>query len=163
MARKVFFSFHFGVDSWRASQVRQIGALEGNEPVSDNDWETIKRGGDAAIERWIASQMKGRTCAVVLVGAQTASRPWVKYEIRKAWESGLGVVGIRIHGLKDRAQQTSMPGANPFVAFNLQQTPLSQIVSLHDPAGFDSKAVYASIEKNLDAWIEAAIKIRAKY
>ena len=163
MTRKVFFSFHFDADSWRASKVRQMGALEGNEPVSGNDWETVKRGGDAAIESWIASQMKGRTCAVVLVGAQTASRPWVKYEIRKAWESGLGVVGVRIHGLTDRNLQTARPGANPFAGFNLNQTPLSQIVPLHDPAGLDSKAVYASIEKNLDAWVEDAIRIRAKY
>jgi hypothetical protein len=163
MARKVFYSFHFDADSWRAAQVRQIGALEGNEPVSGNEWETVKRGGDAAIERWIASQMKGRTCAVVLVGAQTASRPWVQHEIRKAWQSGLGVVGVRIHGLKDRDQHTTTPGANPFAGFNLNQTPFSQIVSLHDPVGFDSKAVYASIERNLDAWVEAAIKIRAKY
>ncbi|MDN7429923.1 hypothetical protein CFB89_14495 [Burkholderia sp. AU16741] len=163
MTRKVFFSFHFDADSWRASKVRQMGALEGNEPVSGNDWETVKRGGDVAIERWIASQMSGRTCAVVLVGAQTASRPWVKYEIRKAWERGLGVVGVRIHGLTDQNLRTATPGANPFAGFNLSQTSLSQIVPLHDPAGLDSKAVYASIEKNLDAWVEDAIRIRAKY
>jgi hypothetical protein len=163
MTRKVFFSFHFDADSWRASKVRQMGALEGNEPVSGNDWEEVKRGGDAAIERWIASQMKGRTCAVVLVGAQTASRPWVKYEIRKAWEIGLGVVGVRIHRLTDRNLQTASPGANPFGGFSINQTSLSQIVPLHDPAGLDSKAVYASIEKNLDVWVEDAIKVRAKY
>lgn len=61
MQRKVFFSFHFDNDAWRASQVRNMGLLEGNEPVSSNDWEAVKRGGDAAIERWIANQMKGRT------------------------------------------------------------------------------------------------------
>lgn len=163
MTRKVFFSFHFDADSWRASKVRKMGALEGNEPVSGNDWEEVKRGGDAAIERWIASQMKGRTCAVVLVGAQTASRPWVKYEIRKAWESGLGVVGVRIHRLLDRDLEPARSGANPFAGFSINHTPLSSIVSLHDPVGIDSKAVYASIEASLDAWVEEAIKIRAKY
>lgn len=30
---KVFFSFHFESDHWRASQVRSMGALEGNAPV----------------------------------------------------------------------------------------------------------------------------------
>jgi MTH538 TIR-like domain (DUF1863) len=44
MSRKVFYSFHYEVDGWRASQVRNIGALEGNQPASDNDWETIKKG-----------------------------------------------------------------------------------------------------------------------
>lgn len=163
MARKVFFSFHFALDYWRASQVRKMGALEGNEPVSDNDWETIKRGGDPAIERWIAGQLKGKTCAVVLVGAQTASRPWVKYEIKKAWVDGLGVVGIRIHGLKNHAEQTSTAGGNPFDAWNIGTTPMSQVVTLYSPPGADSKAVYASISNNLDTLVENAIKIRAKY
>ena len=39
MARKCFYSFHYQPDNVRASQVRNIGAIEGNQPVSDNDWE----------------------------------------------------------------------------------------------------------------------------
>ncbi|WP_354097227.1 TIR domain-containing protein [Bradyrhizobium sp. S3.2.12] len=163
MQRKVFFSFHFDNDAWRGSQVRNMGVLEGNEPVSSNDWEAVKRGGDAAIERWIAAQMKGRTCAVVLVGAETASRPWVKHEIRKAWTDGLGVVGIRIHGLKNRLGNTSIAGGNPFDGFNLNGTSLSQIVKLYSPIGADSQAVYADINKKLDSLVEEAIKIRNKY
>ena len=66
MTRRVFCSFHDEQDSWRAATVRNIGALDGNEPVADNDWETAKRGGDPAIKRWIAEQMQNRTCCVVL-------------------------------------------------------------------------------------------------
>jgi len=40
-------------DSWRASKVRNMGAIEGNSPVTDNDWEKVKKGGDKAIEKWI--------------------------------------------------------------------------------------------------------------
>ncbi len=47
MARKVFFSFHYKPGCWRASTVRNIGTVEGNRPVSDNDWEEITRGGSA--------------------------------------------------------------------------------------------------------------------
>jgi hypothetical protein len=92
MARKVFYSFHFDNDCVRTSQVRNIGALEGNTPVSSNKWEEVKRGGDAAIKKWIADNMSGRSCIVVLVGSQTASRPWVKYEIKKGWEDGKGIL-----------------------------------------------------------------------
>lgn len=35
--RQVFYSFHFKNDSWRAGQVRNIGVVEGNTPVSSND------------------------------------------------------------------------------------------------------------------------------
>ena len=36
MIRKVFFSFHYKRDNWRAAQVRNIGVIEGNKTVSDN-------------------------------------------------------------------------------------------------------------------------------
>lgn len=163
MARNVFYSFHFDVDHWRAAQVRNMGVITGNEPVSANDWEAVKRGGDAAIERWIATQMKGRTCTVVLVGAETSSRPWVKYEIKKAWSDGLGVVGVRIHGLKNSLGNTSYSGTNPFADFNVNGTPFSQIVTLYEPSGSDSQKIYANIHDKLDSLVESAIKIRAKY
>ena len=67
MARRVFCSFHYAPDNWRASQVRNIGVIEGNRPATDNDWESITRGGDKAIKRWIADQLSGRSCTVVLV------------------------------------------------------------------------------------------------
>ena len=42
----------------RVQQIRNIGVIEGNEPVSPNKWEEIKRKGDAAIEDWIDENMK---------------------------------------------------------------------------------------------------------
>ena len=51
--RRVFFSFHYKPDNWRASEVRNIGKVEGNSPASDNDWETVTEGGEVAIKKWI--------------------------------------------------------------------------------------------------------------
>ena len=163
MARKVFFSFHYFADGWRASQVRNMHALESNAPVSDNDWETIKKGGDLAIKRWINGQILGRTCAVVLVGASTANRKWINYEIERAWSEGKGVVGIRIHGLKDRQGNTSSAGANPFdyVYHAATNRRLSEYVKLHDPTSFwGSSETYSNIKNNLASWVETAIKQR---
>ena len=56
--RQVFYSFHFKNDSWRAGQVRNIGVVEGNTPVSSNDWEEVKRKGDDSIKRWIDTHGK---------------------------------------------------------------------------------------------------------
>ena len=72
--RRVFYSFHYIPDNWRASQVRNIGTVEGNKPASDNDWESITKKGDAAIKEWIDGQLSGRSCCVVLVGEKTANR-----------------------------------------------------------------------------------------
>lgn len=165
MARKVFFSFHYKPDCWRASQVRNIGALEGNSPVSDNEWEEIKKGGDAAIERWIAGQLSGKSCAVVLIGANTAGRKWIKHEIEKAWNDGKGVVGVYVHNLKDHAGTQSYKGANPFDDFTMKRdgAKLSTLVKAYDPPYSSSKDAYNYISNNIDGWVEAAIKVRANY
>jgi len=99
MVRRVFFSFHFDNDVMRVQLVRNMGALEGNEPISVNDWETVKRGEEPSIKRWIENTMKDCDCIIVLIGSETANRPWVDYEIRKAWEMKKGILGIYIHNL----------------------------------------------------------------
>lgn len=163
MARKVFYSFHYDADNWRVSKIRNIGAIEENQPASDNDWEAVKKGGDPAIERWIDNQMSGRTCAIVLIGAGTAGRKWINYEIKKAWDDKRGLLGIHIHNIHDRHNQTSNKGANPFANFSVGTQALSSIVPVYDPAGIDSKAVYGNIAANLSAWINNAIAVRNKY
>lgn len=161
MARKVFYSFHFAKDAWRAGQVRNIGVVEKDEPVSDNDWEAIKKKGDDNIRSWINAQIEGKSCVIVLIGAETASRPWVDYEIRRGWDQGKGVLGIRIHRLQDAAGNTSVAGSNPFGNISLKNgSLLSSYVTVYDPAGATSKDVYKTIQDNLAAWVEAAIKAR---
>ena len=76
--RRVFYSFHYAADSWRAAMVRNIGVVEGNRPATDNNWEEVTRGGARAIKKWIAEQMKSRSCTLVLVGSHTADRRWDK-------------------------------------------------------------------------------------
>ena len=162
MARKCFFSFHHKPDVNRASQVRQIGTIEGNRPVTDNEWETITRGGDAAIKKWIAGQMYGKSCTVVLLGSNTANRKWINYEIVKSWDEGMGVVGIRIHGLKNLDGKISTKGNNPFdyLTHGPTKKKLSTIVKCYNPGGADSKERYAWISKHLANAVEEAIKIR---
>jgi hypothetical protein len=162
MARRVFYSFHYKPDAGRVSQVRQIGALEGNRPASDNSWETITQGGDAAIKKWIAGQMLGRSCTVVLVGEKTANRKWINYEIVRSWDAGMGVVGIRIHGLKDFSGSIGRMGANPFdyVTHGPTKKKLSSIVKCYRPGGTTSKEKYAWISKHLANAVEEAIQIR---
>jgi hypothetical protein len=164
MARKVFYSFHYDNDCWRTQQVRNIGALEGNVPVSSNDWEKIKKGGDSAIEKWITDQLSGRSCTVVLVGADTANRKWVRHEIIESWNSKKGVVGIRIHSLKDSNGNQSIAGANPFDQVTLGQTKLlSSTVKLYSFSNSSSTGVYDSIKENLSDWVEEAVGIRNNY
>jgi len=161
--RNVFFSFHYKPDNWRSSQVRNIGVIEGNQPVSDNDWESVTKGGDAAIQKWIANQMNGRSCTVVLIGAGTAGRKWIDYEIEKSWKDKKGLLGIHVHNLKDRQGNQSAKGKNPFKEFTIKGESLASVVESYDPPYADSKAVYSYICDNLEGWVEDAIAIRNRY
>ena len=163
MARRAFYSFHYKPDSWRAAEVRNMGVIAGNQPASDNDWETVKKGGDAAIKRWISGQMKGRSVAIVLIGEKTAGREWIKYEIQKGWNDGKGVLGVYVHNLKDSDGNQSSQGRNPFDDLNINGTTLSSIVKAYNPQYSSSTYVYDCIKENLADWIETAIEIRGRY
>lgn len=167
LARKAFYSFHFIPDNWRASQVRNIGVVEGNSPVSDNAWEEVKKKGEKAIQDWIDDQLKGRTVTIVLIGEKTAGRKWINYEIKKSWGDGKGVVGIYIHNLKNKEGDQSTIGKNPFEDFTITvdgvKKNLSNIVKSYDPPYKTSTNVYNHIKNNLSKWVEEAIEIRKKY
>ena len=162
--RQIFYSFHYEPDSRRASQVRNIGVVEGNRPATDNDWEEIKKGGYRAVRKWIDDQMKYRSCTVVLVGSNTANRYWINYEIIKSWNEGMGVVGIYIHGLKDTGGYISSKGINPFdyISFEDGQK-LSGVVRCYDPRGRNSKEIYDWISQYLPDAVEEAIRIRKNH
>ena len=162
MARSAFFSFHFARDAWRAGQVRNIGAVDGNEPVTDNDWENLKRQGDKAVERWIDSQMAGRSCVIVLVGRETAGRKWIDYEIQKAWNDGRALLGIRIHRLRNHDDVQDSAGPNPFQRFSVNGTSLASHVKLYDPSHPDSKVTHAMIRRDIASWVEEAIAAKQR-
>ena len=63
--RRVFFSFHYSRDAWRAGQVRNMGMVEGNPPASDNDWEAVNRVG--------TPQSRGGSAARCTVGPARSS------------------------------------------------------------------------------------------
>jgi hypothetical protein len=101
---------------------------------------------------------------VVLVGGETANRKWVIHEIQESWNANKGVVGIRIHNLKDKAGNLGTFGGNPFDKLTLQSgtKKLSSVVKLYDPSGWASTDVYKKIQDNIADWVEEAVKIRAE-
>lgn len=155
--RQIFYSFHFNNDVMRVQQVRNMGLVDGNTPVSVNDWETIKKS-SASVERWIDNNMKGTSCVIVLIGTETYKRPWVNYEIKRAWEEGKGLLGIHIHNLNCPNNGTCHKGANPFAGLRFQQRGKVLTPAVYDPKASDA---YNDIKANLPGWVDAAIAQRA--
>lgn len=154
--RQIFYSFHYDNDVFRVQLIRQIGALEDNEPVSANEWETVKKGGDKAIEKWINDTMQNRSCVVVLIGEETYQRKWVKHEIVKAWNDGKTLLGIYIHNINSMGKGKCDIGRNPFEQFKTNDgKKLSELVKCYNPKSNDA---YNDIRNNMEDWIEESIK-----
>lgn len=159
MARRVFFSFHYDRDVRRVVQVRNSWVVRAKgeaQPFLDKaDWETIKRTGDAAVEKWIDAQLGGTSVTAVLIGAQTYSRKWVKYEIKRSYERGNGIFGIFIHNVKDPVSGVDQQGKNPLDHWSLttngRNVSFSAIYPTYD-------WVYDDGYKNLSTWIEMAAR-----
>lgn len=162
MSRKVFYSFHFDNDNWRAGQVRNMGVVEGNKPVNGNKWEEVKQS-EASIKKWIDDNLKDKSCLIVLIGEKTSERKWVLYEIKRAWELGKAVCGIYIDRLKNRYGEQSKKGKNPFEEFNLGERKLSNVVPVFDSKYTLSDYVYEDINNNIADLVEKAIEVRKQY
>lgn len=158
MAKSVFYSFHYERDVMRVHQVRNIGAIQGQPLLEPQDWESVKYRGDQAIKNWIARQMSGKDAIVVLIGSQTSTREWVKYEIGYAWNNHLPLVGVHIHGLSDPRTGVDIKGADPFWQMrDAQLGLLGQYLNTFDATGRDGSETYRNLEANLEYYVTNAI------
>jgi hypothetical protein len=114
--RRVFFSFHYKDDVWRASNARNARRFDARAAAGWSDaslWEETKKKGPAAIRRLIDDGLEGTSVTAVLIGTHTAERDWVTYEIEKSIERGNGLLGVRIHNMKDQDGKRSSRGPVP--------------------------------------------------
>lgn len=116
MARRVFFSFHYQRDIWRVNQIRSIPNITGCSAAGFQDaslWEEARKKGDAAIKKLINEGLQNTTVTVVFIGAKTAGRKYINYEIEQSMGRGNGIVGIQIHHLKDQNGNADSAGETP--------------------------------------------------
>lgn len=158
MARKVFFSFHYDNDVWRANIVRNSWVTKPDTETAGFmdavDFEELKRKGEAAVKKWIDSQLVGTSVTVVLIGSETIERPFVRYEIQKSYERGNGILGIYVDQVKDSKGNTTARGS----IYGLELGKDSFDNSIY----FSSYPVYDWVSQdgyeNMGSWIEEAAK-----
>lgn len=159
MARRVFFSFHYDKDNWRAGVVRNSWVTKPDREAAGfwdaTEWEEVKNHSDRAIKRWINKQMKGTSVTAVLIGAQTYDRRWVNYEIGHSHEMRNGILGVRIHNIKNKNGFTSMRGKNPlskwYVDTDRGRVFFTQMYSTYD-------WVRNNGNRNFARWVEKAAR-----
>ncbi|MCS7306010.1 MAG: TIR domain-containing protein [Thermoguttaceae bacterium] len=105
-ARRVFFSFDYDRDCWRAAQIRNSWVTQGGMQIAGFfdavQWKEVKKKTPPAIRRWINNQLRGTSGTVVLIGARTSESQWVRYEIQQSCKKGNALLGIYIHQLEDQ-------------------------------------------------------------
>ena len=123
MARRVFFSFHFEKDIWRVNQVRNCNVVAGPDRAGfwdHSEYEEAKKKSPEDIDRMIRKKLAGTTVTVVLIGTETAKRPWVKREIELSLGQKNGLLGIYIHHLENVNHETNFwRGEKPHVPWNI--------------------------------------------
>lgn len=159
MARRTFFSFHYGPDHWRASQVRNSWLMQKDRSAAgffdSVEWQEVKKKSDSEIERWIDRQFDNTSVTVVLIGSNTAGRKWINYEIKNSNKRGNGMLGVYIHNNKNSQGLTSIKGKNPFDTLytirNGQNVPFSNLYRTYDWIIDNGYA-------NIGTWIELAAR-----
>lgn len=162
MARRVFFSFHYENDVNRAMVVRNSWVVQGIKEANFIDkaaFETVKRQGDQAVRNWIDRQLNGTSVTVVLIGAETLTRPFVQYEICESLKRGNGVIGVHINGVRDMVKGVA-PRGNVHTSIGTYDN--------GTPAYFDviADGIYDYTSgngyQNLGLWIEESAKKHGK-
>lgn len=128
MARRTFFSFNYKPDVTRAWVVRNSwvtkvtqGEREDAGFFDSSVFEAAQRDSDDALKRFLREGLRNTTVTCVLVGADTALRRWVRYEIFRSFVRGNGLLAVRIHTIAGFNKMLAAKGPNPFasVAFTV--------------------------------------------
>ena len=144
MARRTFFSFHYQRDIFRVNQIRNIPEVIKCAAAGFQDaslWERARTTSEAAVHRLIDEGLGGTSVTVVCIGAKTAGRKYINYEIRQSIARGNGLLGLHIHHMKN---QFALPDAAGDVPAQLVR------------GGYK---VYKYVDGHiLSTWIEAAAR-----
>jgi hypothetical protein len=113
VARRVYFAFDYK-DVSEVNQIRLSGAFTGVAVAGFSDasqWEKLKKKSDIAIKRAIDESVKGTSVTVVCIGARTASRRWVKYELKASAARGNGLFGVYLPRQSGHPKPAELGGA----------------------------------------------------
>lgn len=162
MSRRVFFSFHYSRDIWRANVVRNSWLLHPDRESAGfwdaSLWEETKRVGRAAVTRLIDAALRNTSVTVVLIGAETVQRDYVQYEIQESYYRNNGLLGVYVNRIPaGRSRAVDPKGRNPFMGLYDEGAGafLSEMFPTYDWYGDGGY-------HNLGDWVEEAARHRGR-
>jgi hypothetical protein len=150
--RKAYFAFHFA-DVMRVNNVRNAWKIDHPDNLllrsfyDSSLWESRKLEGDEALKKLIREGVGYTSAVCVLVGTDTWSRRWVKYEIARSVIDGRGLLAVHINGLNHHQRRTTDPlGYNPLQLLGIGRSPNGQYVL------YEQRKVVMNSLTNQTAW-----------
>jgi MTH538 TIR-like domain (DUF1863) len=117
--RKAYFSFHFG-DIMRVNAVRQAWKISHPDApqmrsfYDSSLWESRQLEKPESLKGLIREGVEYTSAICVLVGSQTWSRRWVRYEIARAVTDGRGLLAVHLNNIRHHVSKAiDAWGANP--------------------------------------------------
>jgi hypothetical protein len=155
---RLFFSFDFTEDLWRASVVRNRWIADPSL-AEGGFWEARFSEGNSPtgveLERFVDEQVEASDVTVVLIGTRTSDCSHVMHAIRRSVELGRGLLGIYVDQCRNRYGSLGLRGRNPFedvvVVRDGREEPLAESVPIHDWVDDDGFS-------NLALWIDDAME-----
>lgn len=117
--RRAYFAFHFD-DIMRVNNVRQAWKIHhADSPIKrsfydSSLWESRKLQSPDSLKTLIREGVEYTSAVCVLIGSQTWSRRWVRYEIARAVIDGRGLLAVHLNNLRHHVSRlTDACGPNP--------------------------------------------------
>ena len=97
--------------------------------------------------------LENTSVTAVLIGYETAARPYVIYEIIESFNGGKGLLGVYIDGIEDKNGRIDLPGANPLAHVQTQREGRTVLLSsLFRTYDWEREDGY----NNFGSWVEDA-------
>jgi hypothetical protein len=137
MAKRVYFAFHYqDVIDLRANVVRMHWVTKPDREEAGffdaSLWEAAKRTSPLAVKRLINGGLDGTSVTCVLIGSETYSRPWVRYEILKSFKKGNKILGVHINSIRGKDKLKKQPGPNPLDYLGVTFSGSGETATLHE-------------------------------
>jgi MTH538 TIR-like domain (DUF1863) len=146
--RKAFFSFRFD-DVMRVNVVRNAWKIAYPDNAwmcsfyDSSLWESGAREGPDSMRQLIRDGAKNTSAVCVLIGSETWSRRWVRYEIAGAIIDGRGLVAVHLNGINHHETRTPHAnGPNPLAYMAVGKVQLSLL----------GAPIYYLIERTSQGW-----------
>lgn len=166
MAKRVFFSFHYkDVQDFRANVVRNHWRLKPGREISGyydaSIWESARKQGSIALKRLINSGLEQTTNTCVLIGSETYSRPWVRYELLKSFKKGNHIFGVHINSIRSKDRTTKKLGPNPLEYVGVSFSKDGEIATFWEKVG-ESWREYEEIDGRATHKVQVPSKLHGK-